>query len=161
MCISFFLYATGSCAKLSGNCVHQKKLKKLTLLTSALPCYKCDIRCYSFILFAIEWHCGKRKIHVLLSAGKVYNWLDSLFPDFPRDQIREAGEITGRIQLTLTYLGLMWENREREGDKKKKNSFLAACLPGALCLIALLLTKWWCNYKKEAPLFFIFSWESR
>ncbi len=82
---------------------------------------------------------------------QVFNWLNILFPEFPRLQIRAAGEITSRIQLTLTYLGLMWANRER-GDQK----FLSAtCLPGAFSLIALLLMKCWCNYKKEALFVFL------
>lgn len=92
------------------------------------------------------------EIHALsLSAGKFFNWLDILFPDFPRDQIRAAGEITSRIQLTLKYLSLIWENTGRGGKKL----LLAACFPGALCLIALLLTKCWCNYEKETIFLFL------
>lgn len=98
-------------------------------------------------------HCVKRNPHSLLSAGKFFNWLDILLPDFPRDQIR-ADEITSGIQLILTYLSLMWENSERV-KKRKKKILVAACLPGTLCLIALLLTKCWCNYEKQALFLFL------
>lgn len=41
------------------------------------------------------------------------------------------------------------ETREREREEIKI-PFSSSCLPGTLCLIALLLMKCWCNYKKEA-----------
>lgn len=102
-------------------------------------------------------HCGKKTPCCPLSARKFFNWLDILFPDFPRDQIRVTGEITSRIQFTLTCLNLMWE-------KQRWVVVVVwwcwgipvSCMSSrALCLIALLLTKCWCNYKKEAYFLFL------
>lgn len=95
-----------------------------------------------------------RKIHDLcLSARNVLNWL-ILFLDFPGDQIKAAGEITSN-NLTDITIPLSHVGRQKERARERKN-ILALCLPGALCLIALLLLmKCWCNYKKEAFLLFL------
>lgn len=83
-------------------------------LPSALPFLPLT---FGIISILLNCSSGKRNSRALLSAEKFFNWLDILFPDFLRDQIRAAGEITSRIQLTLKYLSLVWENREREGGK--------------------------------------------
>lgn len=107
-------------------------------------------------------HCGKKTPRCPLSARKFFNWLDILFPDFPRDQIRVTGEITSRIQFTLTCLNLMWE--KQRGGRWGGGGVVVwwcwgipvSCMSSrALCLIALLLTKCWCNYKKEASFLFL------
>lgn len=108
------------------------------------------LKVWHFTLFSLFYITEKKSRLSLIR--NVFNWLNILFPDFPRDQIRAAGEITSRIQLTLTYLGLMRENR---GGGVQKKILLAACLPGVLSLIALLLMKSWCNYKKEALFHFL------
>ena len=66
---------------------------------------------FSVFKVAAVRHCEGRTSRSLLSAGTFFTWLDILFPEFPRDQIRAAREITSRIQLTLKYLSLIWENR--------------------------------------------------
>lgn len=84
---------------------------------SALYSPTCDT---VFILSKLQQRCiVERQIPILsYQPSKFFNWLDISFPDFPRDRIRTAGEITSKIQLTLTYLSLT-----RENGVRRKNSF--------------------------------------
>lgn len=92
-----------------------------------------------------------KSMHSAYEPGSLFNWLNILFHDFPREQIMVAGEITSNNPTDITipqpHVGKQRQQIERE---RIKIPFSSSCLPGALCLIALLLMKCWCNYKKEA-----------
>lgn len=71
-------------------------------------------------------------------------------------QVGAVRRTFSRIKQTLSHHSFMrgkWSRREKGGGGGGQIS--SACLPEPLGLIALLLTKCWCNYKKDTFLLFL------